>query len=302
MPKVSVIIPNYNHAQFLEKRIETVITQTYNDFDVIILDDCSTDDSRKIIDKFVSHSKISQFVYNNVNTGNPFAQWAKGIELASGKYVWIAESDDWSEPTFLEEMMKLAEVYPDVDMLYCGTNIIFPDKVEVLAPASTQSYIYYEKAELMKSALMNGTELYNGSAVIFKRKPATQFLKELSTFYKHGDYFLWICLSKYSPAIFVNQLLNNFRVVGNSVTRKSIGDLRSFDEQARIFKMLNQEAGILSFKEKLYFFKCWAFRFSGAIKQCDVSCGRFMLNSRFSNMGILGSYFWARFTYFYFVV
>ena len=96
MPKVSVIIPNYNHAPYLVQRIETVLKQSYPDFEVIILDDCSTDGSHDIIERYRGHSKVSRIVYNKVNSGSPFRQWEKGIGICKGEYVWIAESDDWS--------------------------------------------------------------------------------------------------------------------------------------------------------------------------------------------------------------
>ena len=84
--KVSVIVPNYNYAAYLEERIESVLNQSYQDFELIILDDCSTDNSRILIEQYRSDPHVSHIVYNEVNTGSPFKQWAKGIELAKGEY------------------------------------------------------------------------------------------------------------------------------------------------------------------------------------------------------------------------
>src|SRR5882762_3314790 len=58
MPKVSVIIPNYNHARFLRQRVESVLAQTYQDFEVILLDDCSTDDSRSILSEYAADPRV----------------------------------------------------------------------------------------------------------------------------------------------------------------------------------------------------------------------------------------------------
>ncbi|MDR2480172.1 MAG: glycosyltransferase, partial [Treponema sp.] len=104
---VSIIIPNYNHSQFLEERIETVLNQTYRDFEVIIIDDCSSDNSRAIIEKYRHNEKISAILYNTKNSGSVYRQWKKGIELAKGEYTWIAESDDSSSPLFLEKILPL---------------------------------------------------------------------------------------------------------------------------------------------------------------------------------------------------
>ena len=96
MPKVSIIIPNYNHATFLERRIEGVLNQSYKDWELIILDDASTDDSRSIIERFAQKHPPIQTVFNQKNSGGPFPQWNRGAEMAKGDYLWFAESDDKS--------------------------------------------------------------------------------------------------------------------------------------------------------------------------------------------------------------
>lgn len=99
---VSIIIPNYNHALFLKQRIESVLNQTFQDFEVIILDDCSTDYSRDIIELYRGHPKVKEIVYNTQNSASPFIQWGKGIDLAEGDYIWIAESDNIVDTKFLQ--------------------------------------------------------------------------------------------------------------------------------------------------------------------------------------------------------
>ena len=89
-PLVSVIIPNYNHARFLDERIKSVLGQTYQNIEVIILDDCSTDNSREVIEKYRSNPKVTKIVYNEKNTGKPFQQWNKGMELAAGNIIWLS--------------------------------------------------------------------------------------------------------------------------------------------------------------------------------------------------------------------
>ena len=104
-PLVSIIIPNYNHAQFLDECMTSVLEQTYQHIEVIILDDCSTDNSREVIEKYRSNPKVRKILFNDTNSGSPFRQWKKSMELASGEIVWIAESDDSCEPTFLESLV-----------------------------------------------------------------------------------------------------------------------------------------------------------------------------------------------------
>ena len=68
--------------------------------------DFSTDNSRKIISEYASNGKVSHCVYNEINTGNTFIQWNKGIELAKGDFIWIAELDDFCELNFLQELIQ----------------------------------------------------------------------------------------------------------------------------------------------------------------------------------------------------
>ena len=70
---VSVIIPNYCHARYLKQRIDSVLAQTYSDIEVVLLDDCSTDSSREILESYRSHPRIKQIVYNDRNSGSAFA-------------------------------------------------------------------------------------------------------------------------------------------------------------------------------------------------------------------------------------
>ena len=101
-PLVSVIIPSYNHEKFLKERIDSVLNQTFQDFELIILDDLSPDNSREIIESYRAHPKVSQIIYNEKNSGSTFFQWNKAVlSLAKGEFIWIAESDDVADPKFL---------------------------------------------------------------------------------------------------------------------------------------------------------------------------------------------------------
>ena len=100
MPTVSVVVPNYNHGRFLPQRIDSILGQTFQDFELILLDDCSTDNSRMILSSYAGDPRV-RIEFNSANSGSPFKQWNKGVRLARGEYVWIAESDDYAEPRFL---------------------------------------------------------------------------------------------------------------------------------------------------------------------------------------------------------
>lgn len=105
-PYVSVIVPNYNHAPYLRKRLDTIYQQTYSHFEVILMDDLSSDESVAILREYAErYPDRTRLFLNESNSGSPFFQWRKGIEAAKGDYIWIAESDDWCDADFLEKLL-----------------------------------------------------------------------------------------------------------------------------------------------------------------------------------------------------
>ena len=123
--KVSVIVPNYNYANYIIERIDSILMQTYPIYELIILDDCSTDNSVQVINEKIEKIKKEypeikvQFIVNEQNSGGcVFKQWKKGFDAVNGDYVWIAEADDSAENNFVEELIKPFDD-PEVVLSYC---------------------------------------------------------------------------------------------------------------------------------------------------------------------------------------
>lgn len=107
MPKVSIIVPNFNHVKYLPERLESIFNQTYGNIEVILLDDCSSDDSVAILNDYAKRYADKTICrFNDKNSGGVFNQWKNGLELATGELVWIAESDDYCSANFLEELVR----------------------------------------------------------------------------------------------------------------------------------------------------------------------------------------------------
>ena len=110
LPIVSVLVPNYNHGKFLAERIDSILNQSYQSIELIILDDCSSDNSVAVIKEYKKkYPEKIQYVLNESNSGNVFRQWKKGFELCKGRFIWICESDDTAETDFLEKMLPAFE-------------------------------------------------------------------------------------------------------------------------------------------------------------------------------------------------
>ena len=226
MPKVSVIVPNYNHERYLEKRLDSIFNQTFQDFEVILLDDCSTDNSVGILAEYAKLQKVSHFVINEINSGSPFKQWKKGIDLAQGEYIWIAESDDWADDRFLEVLLNCFEVNENVVLSFCNSNWI-DDRGNSGKDLSiySESFIRSGEEEIKKRLSVYNT-IQNVSSVLFNAR----ILKKVDTNYTEykssGDWILYFEILKHGKFCYINKRLNNFRWyhanVSNEASKKGL--------------------------------------------------------------------------------
>jgi len=121
---VSIIVPNYSHAACLADRLAGIECQSYRHFEVIRLDDASTDVSQAILRSYQSrHPEHCHFVDNDRNSGLPFRQRQRGLELAKGELVWIAESDDFCDPDFLSKLVNCF-ANPAIMLAFCRSHFV----------------------------------------------------------------------------------------------------------------------------------------------------------------------------------
>ena len=123
-PLISVIIPNFNHAPYLKQRIDSVLSQTYDNLEVILLDDCSRDNSGEILSSYKHNPKVKKIIINENNSGSTFKQWEKGFELSCGEYIWIAESDDYCDAFFLERLVGQLSENGTVAIAYTSSHLV----------------------------------------------------------------------------------------------------------------------------------------------------------------------------------
>lgn len=239
MPAVSVIVPNYNHAAYLNQRIETVLNQTFQDFELIILDDCSTDNSREIIEKYRNHPKVAHIIFNSINSGSPFKQWKKGLELSSGKYVWIAESDDWSFPGFLATLYKNISQSEEVGICFSGSHWI-DDKGEIGKNLSLykDSFCIDGKEEVGKR-LVKYCTIQNVSAALIRRSLAIKYIDRSQAFKSAGDWLLYTNILMESRLQFVQEKLNNFRWYHDNTSSKASKSGLSITEGLKVMTRSN---------------------------------------------------------------
>jgi len=236
-------VPNYNHAKYLDQRLTSVFEQTFKDFEVIILDDCSTDDSVAVIEPYLKDARVSHFIVNQENSGSPFKQWKKGIDLAQGKYIWIAESDDWARVDFLETLLpKLGEGH---DFAYCRSvsynqedgktdNAFWADDLE---PGRWLKDFSNDGLEEIKNYLVYKNTVPNASACLFDKEKVS-FSEAVLSMKFTGDWVFWIDLFAKSSIYFCAKELNTFRY-SSSATRAQKNNLLEGQRRQEYFFSIN---------------------------------------------------------------
>jgi glycosyltransferase involved in cell wall biosynthesis len=124
-PSVLVLVPSYNHGAFIGDRIRSILSQTFGEFELHVIDDCSTDSTRDVLSGLSDHRLRATI--RTRNSGSPFSAWLDASDLLkSGQfdYVWIAESDDRAEPHFLERAVEALGKSPSVSIYYCHSWFI----------------------------------------------------------------------------------------------------------------------------------------------------------------------------------
>lgn len=270
---VSIIIPSYNHASFLIDRLESVINQTYSNFEIIILDDASTDDTKSIIEKYEDLPKVSFVEYNKENSGSPFQQWKNGFDLASGELIWIAESDDIADRTFLEKLIPYFD-RSEVVVVFSDCRII-DDKGDPLH--NKNPWIHEEdKGQMNSSFCMEGRRflethqryrnyISNASCAIFRKSALQKITNEYTQFRYTGDWLFWNELLAQGTVCYTPETLCGWR--DHKGTTRSIAN---FDkDHARLketIQVINRTNGVLNQlieKEKYqWIIDWWIRRFS----------------------------------------
>ena len=228
---ISVILPNYNYEQFLLERIYSILIQEIKIKELIILDDCSKDNSRDLIDKICT--KLEGIVpvikeYNTSNSGTPFAQWQKGLNLAKGDYIWIAEVDDYCDKKMLKELVKPIINDKEIYLSYCDTAFINREGQIILKSIKPEidimktnhwntSFINDGREEINKYAYLNCT-IANVSSCLIKKDNYEELLKEARTYKQAGDWLFYLNVMDRGKIAYTNKPYNYYRMHGNNVS------------------------------------------------------------------------------------
>lgn len=255
LPRVSVVVPNYNYAKYIGERLSSIVGQTLPIYELIILDDASTDESVVEIKKWLSQNNVEcRLIVNQKNSGNVFEQWAKGVEEATGDYIWIAEADDLSAPGFLETVIAPMERDKDITISYCESQQI--DGRSQLLSIDYQAYredvcgdhwavpyVADGDEEVIKFMAVKNT-IPNVSGVLLRRESIAsvfaESLPQIKAMSKAGDWLTYIKIMKSKKVAFTPRPLNFHRRHAGSVIGGSHAG-RLLEEIAIVQKLVADE-------------------------------------------------------------
>lgn len=220
MKKVSIIMPNYNHAPFLRERLDSIFAQDYANKEVILLDDASTDESKTVINEYAVRPEVKHVILNDANSGNTFIQWEKGLSLATGDYIWIAESDDVADNRLVSRLVGVLE---QSDAMIAFAHSEWIDEVGTIIPRNRdkqwKSDFVMEGVSFIKKYLLGYSHICNASAVLFRRSALGGVnMEQVKQYTASGDRLFWISIALQGKVAYVADALNRFRQHTNKVS------------------------------------------------------------------------------------
>lgn len=278
-PKISVIVPNYNDAKFLEQRLESIYNQSYKNIEVILLDDDSSDLSLNILRKYQKkYPGITKLFINEKNSGGPYYQWKKGLELSTGDLIWIAEADDYSELNFLSSLVP-AFCDRSVLLAFCPSYFILNDKV-IASTSSICSDCIPEKSWnesfkissniFVRDFLSRRNVIINVSSCVF-RKPDLKTI-DPDDWYKLsicGDWIFYLNLILGGYVYFEKSYLNLYRIHKQSTSLNAQKTFSYYREHFLVMSTILDKYRI-SYKSFYLFEKVLRDKFKNEQKKGDL--------------------------------
>ncbi|MFC1709539.1 glycosyltransferase [Candidatus Omnitrophota bacterium] len=218
MPLVSIRMSSYNHARFISEAIESVLNQSFKDFELIIIDDASTDNSQQIIMNFAERDKRIEAIFHEENKGIA-RTWNEGIEKAKGKYIATISSDDvWMEDKLKQQLKILSK---NENLIVWSDGEIIDHEGVVSRVNFTQHFGVSTKNEDIFQDLLTGGFIF-GSSLIYLRKDSENlsYCEKL----KYGnDVLFYAELAKKFKFHFIETPLAQYRIHNNNTNTDKLG-------------------------------------------------------------------------------
>lgn len=212
MARVSVIMPAYNAERTIRDSIESILHQSFRDFELIVIDDGSRDGTKEIVEKLAAGDSRIRFLQNEKNSGVSYTR-NRAVSLAEGEWIAFLDSDDQWLPEKLEKQLALAEQHPDMVLCYTASSFISDDGKPygyVMEAAERMSY----KMLLKKNLISCSSVMIRSSVMKGVKMPSDKM---------HEDYFVWLTVVReFGVAYGINEPLLVYRLSANSKSSSRI--------------------------------------------------------------------------------
>lgn len=272
MARVSVCIPTYNYGHFIGAAIESVLRQTLQDFEIIISDNASTDDTEAIVSGYMLHDPRIRYERNRSNLGM-VANWNRCLALATGDYVKFLCADDLLEAGCLAQLATLLDRFPSAALASCARGIISDgDCTTYLAFSDIEERV--EGPECIRRMLIRGNIIGEPTAVMFRRSCTSRGFDQ--GYQQLTDMEFWLHLLEHGDFVFSPEVLCLYRQHEGMETKKNIKSARILTEGRRLYLAYSVAPGVrLGIPARIFcsarplfaFLYCWLYaRFTSSNK------------------------------------
>jgi glycosyltransferase involved in cell wall biosynthesis len=255
---VSIVVASYNHVKYLPKRIESLLSQTYKNIEIIIIDDCSPDNSREVLRTYLYDDRV-KLIERESNGG-----WVKvsnqGIELSKGEYVIFANCDDFCDNSMIEELVNGIRTSNNIGVAFCCSEMIDQDDNHIGYDIQGREASFRNKCKT--DTIIPSSEIYrfflhscvipNLSAALIKKKCFDEIGYFSDSYKACCDWDLFFKIFEKQDAYYVSKPLNNFRQ-HNKTIRSTLKGIVEYEEFIRLLLIQINTGNHLNFFEKIKF-------------------------------------------------
>ena len=220
---VSVIVPSYNYAQYIKKRMDSLIKQTYRDIEILVIDDCSSDNSVQVLREYESHPRV-RLVICEQNGG-----WAavnnQGVEISSGEFILFAQCDDDCDPHMIERLVDAMRINPTAGIAFCRSLLVGEDNQMLGDDFAGRETSF--RTRCAKDTLISGSEMSrfllhscvipNLSAMLIRRGCFSSVGNFTSSYRVCGDWEWFFKIASRYDVAYIAEPLNRFRQHDNTI-------------------------------------------------------------------------------------
>lgn len=231
MPKISVCIPTYNYGRFVGAAIESVLAQSRSDFEVIVSDNASTDQTRSVVEALACRDRRIRYLCNDRNLGM-VANWNRCLELAGREYVKFLCADDLLEPGALERLARLLDEHPQAVLAAGARRVIVEGGEGERVLAYARQTIVVPGRVAIRRCIARGNLIGEPSAVLFRRAAVTGGFD--ANYPQVTDFEMWLRLLERGDFVFTPEIVCTFRHHAEQETRKNLRANLAFADEFRL--------------------------------------------------------------------